>query len=284
MDRMAETEEEIKLKPWQRDHKLTIDWKGKIGYGDIVSPIAYAHNMAEKNSIDVDLNFHFTHSPGQLFKPQDPETINERIEFIAQTMTPARHWNVKVNQFYNKSMKADHTNYDAASIYHNLRFSALNSWNGSGDYIALVTTMRNKKQFKDYAPGKQWKDPLGDTPGGNAWQTCTQILQKQGYDVKFVEYHHPVGRACRILQKAKFVVGYHGASTWLARFIGAPLIIFSKGKLTRTSFPYAKIFQYWSDMEITNLDKYVNESIENLEYHKEQLNDYLTLPNIHRLR
>lgn len=278
---MDETKE---LKKWEEDGKLTIDWKGKIGYGDIVSPICYAHNMAEKNSIDVDLNFYFEHTPGTKFKPQDAETINDRVDYISKTIEPARHYNVRVNQYYNKRMKADHTNYDPASIYHNLRFSAENSWNGSGDYIALVTTMRNKKQFKDYAPGKQWKDPLGDTPGGNAWKTCVQILQKQGWPVKFVEYHHPTTRAARILQRAKFVIGYHGASTWLARFVGAPLIIFSKGKLTRTAFPYAKVFGYWSDMEITNLDKYVAESLESLDYHKEQLNDYLTLPNLHRLR
>ena len=39
--------------------KVEIDWKGKIGYGDIVSPICYAHNVAQKNTCDVDLNFYF---------------------------------------------------------------------------------------------------------------------------------------------------------------------------------------------------------------------------------
>ena len=138
------------IKKWEEEGKLTIDWKGKIGYGDIVSPICYAHNMAEKNSIDVDLNFYFDHSPGTKFKPTDQETINDRVDYISKTIHPARHFQVNVNQFYNKRMKADHTNYDPQSIYHNLRFSKENSWNGSGDYIALVTTMRNKKQFKDY--------------------------------------------------------------------------------------------------------------------------------------
>ena len=38
--------------------KVEIDWKGKIGYGDIVSPICYAHNVAQKNTCDVDLNFY----------------------------------------------------------------------------------------------------------------------------------------------------------------------------------------------------------------------------------
>ena len=44
---------------------VKIDWKGKIGYGDIISPICYAHSMAQKNCCDVELIFHWPHKKGK---------------------------------------------------------------------------------------------------------------------------------------------------------------------------------------------------------------------------
>ena len=44
---------------------LRIEWKGRIGYGDIISPICYAHVMAQKNHCDVELLFHWSEKKGQ---------------------------------------------------------------------------------------------------------------------------------------------------------------------------------------------------------------------------
>ena len=46
---------------------LKIDWKGKIGYGDVVSPICYAHSMAQKNCCDVELIFHWPDKKGKKY-------------------------------------------------------------------------------------------------------------------------------------------------------------------------------------------------------------------------
>ena len=53
---------------------LVINWKGKIGYGDIISPISYAYNIAEKNSTDVILRFHWKDSEPLKYKERDTET------------------------------------------------------------------------------------------------------------------------------------------------------------------------------------------------------------------
>ena len=50
---------------------ITINWKGKIGYGDIISPLCYAHNIAQKNCDDVTLHMHWMHKRGEKFKPED---------------------------------------------------------------------------------------------------------------------------------------------------------------------------------------------------------------------
>ena len=59
------------------DNPLVIDWKGKIGYGDVISPICYAMNMAEKNQVDVVLNFHWKEKKPTKYKPEDKETIQD---------------------------------------------------------------------------------------------------------------------------------------------------------------------------------------------------------------
>ena len=264
--------------------KVEIDWKGKIGYGDIVSPICYAHNVAQKNTCDVDLNFYFEHPEGTKFKPEDPETINDRVKFIADNHRVTHNFQVNVKQHYEHKMSDNHTNYDDRSPLHNVGFSRTNGWHGAGDFIAVVTTFKNKKQFSEYAPGKMWKDPIGYTPGGNAWTTVLSILSKQGYRIKEVDYGTPISEASKIFQRCKFALGYHGSAMWLARWIGCPLIMFSKGKLTKGSFPWAHVEQYWSDIEITNLAGYAEESLTKRDQTIEELNEYLTIPNFYRLR
>ena len=76
-------------------------WKGKIGYGDIISPICYAHNQAEINKQNVELNFYFEHEEGTKFKEDDSETINDRIDFITENMLVEHDFKVTVNQTYN---------------------------------------------------------------------------------------------------------------------------------------------------------------------------------------
>ena len=50
---------------------IVINWKGKIGYGDIISPISYAYNIAEKNSTNVVLRFHWKDSEPVKYKEPD---------------------------------------------------------------------------------------------------------------------------------------------------------------------------------------------------------------------
>ena len=75
---------------------IVINWKGKIGYGDIVSPICYAHNMAEKNSCDVVLRFHWKQKEKKLYKQQDNEYIQDWVDYIANHTKPVNFWDVKI--------------------------------------------------------------------------------------------------------------------------------------------------------------------------------------------
>ena len=58
---------------------ITIEWKGKIGYGDIISPLCYAHNISQMNCQDVTLHVHWMHKRGEKYKEEDTN-IKLKIE------------------------------------------------------------------------------------------------------------------------------------------------------------------------------------------------------------
>lgn len=210
---------------------VTIDWKGKIGYGDIVSPICYAYNQADKLDTSIVLNFHWNHSLGTKFKEQDAETINDRVSFIAEH-TESSYNSVTINQYYNSKLDVDHTNYSHHPIsYHNLRYSKTFRWNPK-EHIAFIPSTNNKKQFADYAPGKAWKDPLS-----GEWDGYISDISKNN-KVELVHYETPIQEACEILSSSKLVIGYHGSAMWLARWIGAPMVIYSSKDFTKEVFPW----------------------------------------------
>jgi hypothetical protein len=269
---------------------VVIEWKGKIGYGDIVSPISYAHNIADKNSTDVRLNFHWDYSKPTRFKESDQETIHDWIPEIANEITPAKFFNVEINHIFNSKLNFNHTNYvEGSNMFHNMRFAK----NGSSDYnysrknnktIVLVTSLENKEQFKDYDRSKLWKDPIGDTPDGNAWRKVGDLIRKRGYNVVHVHYSTPIDTAIGIFKRCRGVIGYHGSLMWLARMYGCPMVIFSKGKLTKQAFPWARVYKYWNDFEIRNIEEEFQSSISRREQLIEEYEKYLTIPNLHRLR
>jgi len=242
---------------------VTINWKGKIGYGDIVSPICYAHNEAERRGEEVTLNFYFEHAPGTKFKEEDSETINDRIDYIVKN-TPG---SAIVNQFYNHKLGYDHTNYDDSNrSYHNLRF-AKETWTGEDGHIAIVPSYGNKKQFDEYAPGKRWKDPLS-----GQWEEYINDLGNR-HRVSVIDYATPVSQAADIIKKSKIVIGYHGSLMWLARWLQAPMIVISdKKSFTEKGFPWS-VHSYSSvHYVINNLQEY---SLYRLNEVKRTLDEYL---------
>lgn len=246
-----------------------IDWKGKIGYGDIISPICYAHNQAKILEEDVVLNFFFEHSRGTKFKKSDVETINERVDYIHRN-TYSSNYNITVNQIYDTKIDYNHSNYsDKPLSYHNLNFSN-NTWTGGGDHIAIVSSINNKKQFSQYAKGKMWKDPFAEK-----WKSFIEELSKK-HNIELVHYETPVDRANDIISTAKIVIGYHGSAMWLARWLAAPMIIYSDKDITKQVFPWCI-----HNPSSIDLKKHQDMSLYLLDFHKRELKNYVK--NLHRL-
>lgn len=242
---------------------VTVNWKGKIGYGDIISPICYAHNEAEKRKESVNLDFYFEHEPGTKFKDEDPETINDRVNYIVSNT----EGNATVNQHYNTKLDYNHTNYDDSNLsLHNMRF-AKETWTGEQDYIAVITSNTNKKQFSEYAPGKEWKDPLS----GN-WDKYLDKLSKH-HNVVTIGYTTPIKNAASVIKTAKLVIGYHGSLMWLARWLAAPMVIISDNQsFSQKVFPWCihSFNELYFDVSAI---QYL--SLKKLEETKRELNEYL---------
>lgn len=278
---------------------LVINWKGKIGYGDIISPICYAFNCAEKNAVDVVLNFHWPQEEKTLYKPEDTEYIQDWCTYIADNTKGVNFFDVKINHIYGSDLSFNHDNYvdgkDKFMPIHNLRQSVFGwsdrpkSIDNEHTKLCMVTSLGHKQQLHEYAAHKEWKDPLGRTPGGHAWDKVSNAFNKRGFKTKHIHYSTPIEQATKYMLQSSGVIGYHGAHMWLAKWLGMPMIIFSKGgklhnNITQKAFPWAVIYEYWTDYSPEHTMELLHESIRLRDETYEEYKYYLTGPNLHRLR
>lgn len=272
------------------ENPLVIDWKGKIGYGDIISPISYAYNVAEKNGTDVVLNFHWEAEEPTKYKEQDTETIIDWCDYIVNNTVKPVFWDVKVNHIFGSKLPFNHSNYDDLKLgLHNLRFSNFGMHDYNNDHsryreLVFVTTTKHKQSIEEYDKNKVWKDPLGGTPGGHAWPRVADICAKRGWKIHHIHYETPIHQCVKKMMGARAVIGYHGAHMWLARWLGKPMIIFSKRNITAKAFPWALQYEYWTDFSPDTIEEQIQTSVQKRERTIDELRYYLTNSNIHRLR
>ena len=263
---------------------LRIDWKGKIGYGDVVSPICYAHAMAQKNCCDVELKFHWPHKKGEKYKIEDPESLDYRTRYLASIVNPINYHQVKINHKFESKLDYNHSNYDDSDSFHNFWYSRVQNLENSKSFIALNTTATHKQQLEEYGgKSKTWKDPAGL----EKWQILEeQITSKWGLDVKRVGYETPIADVIDIYRKCLLAIGYHGSTMWVARYLRCPMIIYSMRKQTAKSFQWATVSNKLEVKELINKNPYElrERSLKRLGELNVQFEQYLNIPNIHRLR
>lgn len=216
---------------------LDIQWKGKVGYGDIVSPICYAHNISNKLQMPVNLTFRWEHGPEHKINPRDPETLWERASYIERACYKGST-QVTVFHKFKHPLSINHTNYDWDIVgkddLHNYWFPTKPNKPRS-NLIVVNSTQGNSLSLKDY--GKDWKDPAA-----SYWPNIIDRLQQRGFEIEIVDYRTPVHHLINILRHAKGFVGYHGTAAWPAKFMHVPSVLFANGGgLTSTSFRYAII-------------------------------------------
>lgn len=219
---------------------MRIRWKAKPGYGDVISPICYAHNLSEHLQTKVWLEFVHFNPEGVRDRYEAPDTDDS--SFIGGNLfalVRKGDSEVELLRTYNENMPVQHTNLFDKNKFHNYRLAS-NNWmqpgNASrrGNYVTFITTEQNKVPFTDYPvpSAKLWKDPVSD------WSTIYDRFESK----KFVSYQTPLADAIQTLLHTKLAIGYHGSAMWLARFLGVPSVIISGNrKLTERSFPNAVV-------------------------------------------
>jgi hypothetical protein len=230
---------------------IDITWKGKIGYGDIVSPICYAHNISYKLMTPVRLEFRWKFDSTHKTNPLDPETLWERADYISN-LCVKEDTEVTIVHSFEKRMHASHTNYEdyfiAIDKMHNHWYPKQPN-QPKTNIIVINSTQGNMMSLKDY--GRAWKDPVADH-----WPDIIQKV-KEYHDVAIVDYKTPVVELFDLLRTAKGFIGYHGTAAWPARFMKIPSMIYaSSDPLTHLTFFSA--FLCKDKDPLTHLDKLDN--------------------------
>ncbi len=258
---------------------IEILWKGKVGYGDIVSPICYAHNISYKLKTDVRLVFRWGHGVGRKVHASDPEQLWVRASYLF-SQCQKKDTNVTLVHKFNNPLSVNHINYEWDCVsddpFHNQWNSHL-IHNPASKFIVVNSTINNILSLKEY--GKSWKDPIA-----SEWKSVLATIRKK-YDVANVDYRTPVEDLCKMLCKATCFIGYHGTAAWVAKFLNIPSIIYSDGgKLTGNSFPAAVIIKKFQGVShlMDNLPVYIEEARVKIQQTNEQYVSYV--PSLKLLR
>jgi hypothetical protein len=223
-------------------------WKGKIGYGDVVSPICYAHNIAHKMQEPVELTFFWAHDAYTKIEKRDPETLWERANYIARACVRPSH-EVTIIHKFSTPVDFNHVGYDwdvvGTDKYHNY-WKPKQKNNPATNTIVVNSTTNNTVSLQSY--GKSWKDPAAQH-----WPAIVRQIE-QSFNVVTVDYTTPIATLFELLQTASGFVGYHGTAAWIARLVHTPSVLFADGgSLTSNAFPYARIHREYSSLIIDRL-------------------------------
>lgn len=259
---------------------IQIEWKGKIGYGDIISPICYAHNISSKLRTKVELNFRWNEDSFHKIYDTDPETLWFRADYL-NSLCEKRNTDVTVYHRFKSPLEINHTNYDWDTVgsdpLHNYWFVKEKFKNTKqSNLIVFNTTLQNKQTLKQY--GKSWKDPIADK-----WNSLLQEA-KRTHDVVDVNYSTRIQDMVSMMRGCKLFIGYHGTAAWVARLLEVPSIIFSGGgKLTSSSFPQASVLTDLQDPDnfLDSIDSYEKQQRSKIDEIRTLYHSYV-IPEKHR--
>ena len=81
-------------------------------------------------------------------------------------------------------------------------------------------------------------------------------------------------------------IGYHGSTMWIARYLRCPMLIYSMRKQTARSFQWATVSDKLEIKDLISKNPYElrERSLDRLGELNGQFEQYLNIPNIHRLR
>ena len=201
---------------------INLEWQGGIGYGDIVGPISYAHNLSYQLKEKVHLNLHWKTSIDHIYSDNTPERLHEQAEFI-HNMCEKSGTEVSLDFVFNSEYTERFNNYYLHAYDDDPKH---NEWLVSDHFkhtpiknkIVINSTIENVEPLQEYSEWyKEWKDAQKED-----WIPLIQNLKSVGYDIIEVGYRTPINECIEHIRTAEVFLGYHGSTLWLARLIGIP--------------------------------------------------------------
>lgn len=227
----------------------TIVWKAGIGYGDILSPVSFAHNVSKYLGESLVLRFEWETDKDYRYDPNGEIEwkTTDYLFYIAEK----NGCNVNIEHRFNVNSGLRLFNYNEELL---TKDPLHNYWNAAPQYcnphlehnpeklnIALNTASRNLESPQDYFNGtKQRKFPNVD------WKRLHDRLVEAGHNVTLIDYRISLQESLDILKKSDLFIGYHGGLAFLARFCNTPSVIINTlhfSMLSKWSFRYAHIIE-----------------------------------------
>ena len=195
---------------------INLEWQGGQGYGDVLGPICYAHNISYHLNQTVNLTLHWKTPKDYLYSADTPEPLYAQAEII-NSMCEKSGTDVNLRFEFDSSYEKRFSNYYEEAVYDDPKH---NEWKVSSEYkhspisgkIVINSILQNIEPLDTYSNGRKvWKDIQGKD-----WSPLISKLKELGYDVVEVGYRTPIKECIEEIRTCELFIGYHGATLWFS--------------------------------------------------------------------
>ena len=203
---------------------INLEWNAAIGYGDILLPISYAHNISKSFQREVNINFRYIEGVDYKYNENSKEFLWEQAEYLNSICDKSNIADVTLSHKFHDISKIRWSGYDQSLLrtakYHNQWY--INEINPEkARKIVIGSPINNKIPLRKYKDGKvSWKI-------SQDWNMLEDDLKtiSDSYELVHIDYTTPLPEAIEHLSDAALFIGYHGGMSWLARFCATPSIV-----------------------------------------------------------
>ena len=238
---------------------INLEWYAAIGYGDILLPISYAHNISQTFQEEVNIRFLYREGVDYRYNENSKEFLWEQADYLNSICDKSDIAGVALSHKFHDTSKIRWSGYDESLIktseYHNHWY--VNQIKTEKKLkIVVGSTVNNKVPFTDYNGGKKlWKSSQDWDMLENSFNSISDK-----YQIVHIDYTTPLNEAIEELKDASLFIGYHGGMAWLAKFCATPsILLVHQNNLSYKVFPNAMISRSISMNGIDHIELLISE-------------------------
>lgn len=205
-----------------------LEWEGTYGYGDVIGALTNAkwqqHIMGEPVKLIVNwYTDRAYYPPTQKYHPDDPETVMERFEYIAERIGT----DGIIIEHRDVVYTGEERDRPKWKNRWNIREWYATTWEfdlpvTDEGYICIWDGQTNKDNIRQNF-STRWKDPLGEV----GWHELYVQLDRVGMPYKRVSYRQPIDEVFRTIAGSSWCIGYEGMGQMIAKCMFKPMVTFT---------------------------------------------------------